>query len=102
MGAITYLKEVPSGMKPLERVMLMEEMGKVWASWPSCVERNDIDAWKWGIILSHHRPAERQRVLVQALSDVCNYERCVHGAEAEVNGVKWNSIIAHILDKATY
>ena len=101
MGSITYSGEVPQDMKPLERVLLMEYMAKLWVKWP-CEGMEDIDKWKWGVYLAHHKAAARQSVLTTALCDVCTYETGVHGTDAEHNGPEWESIIKHILQHAEY
>lgn len=106
MGSITYLGEVPQDMKPLERVLLMEYMAKLWVKWPEEMEEmeemEEVDRWIWGNYLAHHTAAARQSVLTTALCDVCTYETGVHGTDAEHNGPKWESIIKHVLQHAEY
>lgn len=63
MGQISYTGEVPADLKPTERVVFMENMGKLWKNWPASME--EVDVWRWGINLSHHKAADRRDVLVR-------------------------------------
>lgn len=101
MGHISYLGETPVAMRPLERVMFMQDMGRLWRTWRTNVMPKE-DYWKWGINLSHHKAADRHDILIRALCDVCNYENLVHGTEKECNGAKWQSIVQHVLEQATF
>ena len=102
MRLISYLGEVPTQIKPT--VVFMQDMAQLWLKWPCAME--DVNKWKWGVNLSHHKAADRKQVLACALCDVCGYERDVHGVEPGVepgvNGPEWQSIIEHILHEATF
>ncbi len=100
MGEISYLGAVPSDMHSLERIMFMQDMGKLWQTWPHGM--NEYDKWRWGMSLSHHKAANRRGVLTQALYDVCLYERNIYDAKEEVYGPKWQSIISHVLEHARF
>lgn len=45
---------------------------------------------------------KRASLLIKALCDVSNYENAVHGTALEVNCAKWQSLVDHVLAKATY
>ena len=90
--------EVPGHSRPTDRVLFMQMMGAMWKKWPC-----SIDEWRWGVMLSHHRKAQRRAVLKNAMADVNIYEKEVHGRVFDQRVFdNQDSIIEAILERASY
>lgn len=111
MSRISYVGEVPGHSRPTDRVLFMQMMGAMWKKWQGLCSHTrtfgslpcSIDEWRWGVMLSHHRKAQRRAVLKNAMADVNIYEKEVHGRVFDQRVFdNQDSIIEAILERASY
>lgn len=99
MGQISYVGTFPDSLTSTLRVVLMQEMGKLWKKWPEVCEASEVDTWRWGSLLSHYKAADRWKIVKNAHADAISYER-------EVNRVEKHDpdmlLVKHMLEQATY